>query len=130
QARVEELNNKEEELLIPEEYWQIYERAGAQDLNASTGYDFTDYTVSLPKNYLKLWFTMEADRIKNPVLREFYKERSVVLEERRLRIDTNPQGKLWEAFLGTAFIAHPYGRPIIGWESDASHLTRQDALHF
>src|SRR5438067_327009 len=75
-------------------------------------------------------FAMEADRIKNPVLREFYKERSVVMEERRLRIDTNPQGKLWEAFLAAAFMAHPYGRPIVGWESDISHVTRKDAEKF
>jgi predicted Zn-dependent peptidase len=73
---------------------------------------------------------MESDRIKNPVLREFYKERSVVMEERRLRVDNSPQGKLWEGFLATAYMAHPYGRPIVGWESDISRVTRQDALDF
>ncbi len=124
------LTEKHEALLVPEEYWQIYERAGGQDLNASTGYDYTNFTVSLPLNYTKLWFTMEADRLRNPVLREFYKERSVVMEERRLRIDTSPEGKLDEAFLAAAFMAHPYGRPIVGWESDISHITRPDALDF
>ncbi len=124
------LTQKHEALLVPEEYWQIYERAGGQDLNASTGYDYTNFTVSLPLNYTKLWFTMEADRLRNPVLREFYKERSVVMEERRLRIDTSPNGKLDEAFLAAAFMAHPYGRPIVGWESDISHITRPDALDF
>ncbi|MCG3205564.1 MAG: putative zinc protease [Elusimicrobia bacterium] len=128
--KLEELNKEHEKLLEPEEYWRIYERAGGQNLNASTGYDFTNYTVSLPKNQVKLWFAMEADRLKNPVLREFYKERSVVLEERRMRIDTSPQGKLWEAFLAAAFVAHPYGRPIVGWESDISRVTRQDATRF
>ncbi len=129
-ANIAELNAKHEALLVPEEYWQIYERAGAQGLNASTGFDFTNYTVSLPLNYIKLWFTLEADRLRNPVLREFYKERSVVMEERRMRVDTSPHGKLMEAFLATAFMAHPYGRPIVGWESDISHLTRADAQEF
>ncbi len=125
--RVEELDKQHEALLEPEEYWRIYERAGGRELNASTGYDFTDYTVSLPLNAIPLWFAMESDRIRNPVLREFYKERSVVLEERRLRIDTSAQGKLWENFLAAAFMAHPYGRPIVGWESDISKVTRADA---
>jgi predicted Zn-dependent peptidase len=124
------LTQKHEALLVPEEYWQIYERAGGQSLNASTGYDFTNYTISLPRNYVKLWFTLEADRLRNPVLREFYKERSVVLEERRLRVDTDPRGKLFEAFLATSFLAHPYGRPIVGWESDISRVTRADAQAF
>ncbi len=125
-----ELNKKHESLLEPEEFWRIYERAGGRGLNAATGYDFTNYTVSLPLNAVKLWFTMEADRIKNPVLREFYKERSVVMEERRQRIDTSPQGKLWEVFLAAAFEAHPYGRPIVGWESDITRVTRADAIDF
>ncbi len=128
--KIEELNKKHEALLEPEEYWRIYEQAGGQGLNASTGYDYTNYSVSLPKNYLKLWFAMEEDRIRNPVLREFYKERSVVLEERRMRIDTSPQGRLWEAFMAAAFVAHPYGRPIVGWESDISRVTRADATAF
>lgn len=128
--KIEELNKQHELLLEPEEYWRIYERAGGQNLNASTGNDFTNYTVSLPKNQLKLWFAMEGDRLRNPVLREFYKERSVVLEERRMRIDTSPQGKMWEAFLAAAFMAHPYSRPIVGWESDISRVTRQDAVEF
>jgi predicted Zn-dependent peptidase len=126
----ERLEKEHEALLVPEEYWQIYERAGAQDLNASTGYDFTNYVISLPVNQLKLWMAMETDRIKNPVLREFYKERAVVMEERRLRVDTSPNGKLWENFLAAAFMAHPYGRPIVGWESDISRINRKETEAF
>lgn len=129
-AQMDELEGKHRELLEEEEFWKIYERAGAQGLNASTGYDFTNYVVSLPVNQIPLWMAMESDRIRNPVLREFYKERSVVQEERRLRIDTSPQGKLWESFLAAAFMAHPYGRPIIGWDSDVSRLTVDDARRF
>jgi predicted Zn-dependent peptidase len=117
-------------LIKEEEYWKIIESAGGQDLNASTGFDYTNYVVSLPASQTDLWFTMEADRIVNPVLREFYKERYVVMEERRQRFDNSPSGKLWEAFLATAFMAHPYGRPIVGWESDISRVTRADAERF
>lgn len=124
------LEEEHEKLIIPEEYWQIYERAGGQELNASTGYDFTNYVISLPVNQVKLWMAMEADRIRNPVLREFYKERAVVMEERRMRVDTNPGGKLWENFLAGAFAAHPYGRPIVGWESDISSVKRKEAEAF
>ncbi|MBV9080717.1 MAG: insulinase family protein [Elusimicrobia bacterium] len=113
-----------------EEFWKIYERAGGQDMNAATGYDYTNYIVSLPVKHMNLWFAMEADRIAHPVLREFYKERSVVMEERRQRQDISPDGKLWENFLATAFMAHPYGRPIVGWESDISRIRRPDAERF
>src|SRR5207249_8190484 len=70
-----------------------------------------------------LWAAMEADRMANPVLREFYKERGVVMEERRLRTDDNPNGLLYEAFVAAAFQAHPYGFPTIGWASDIQALT-------
>lgn len=133
-ARLEsELQTLEQEaaaFVEEEEFWRIYERAGAQDFNAATGYDFTNYTISLPVNQVPLWMAMESDRLVNPVLREFYKERSVVLEERRMRVDTSPRGKLWEAFLAAAFMAHPYGRPILGWEADISRVTRGDAEAF
>ncbi len=130
QASVNEKEQEDQALIVPEEYWQIYERAGAQDFNAATGYDFTTYTISLPSNQVKLWMAMESDRMKNPVLREFYKERDVVMEERRLRIDNSPQGKLSEAFLAAAFMVSPYRRPIVGWESEISRVTRSDAEEF
>lgn len=127
---LEVLQKEHETYIVEEEYWQIYERAGGTGLNAATGYDYTNYTVSLPVNQIKLWMMMESDRIKNPVLREFYKERDVVREERRQRIDNSPGGRLWEGFLAAAFIAHPYGRPIVGWEKDISRVTRKDAERF
>lgn len=128
--KISDLEAELSALSVDEEFWKIYERAGGSGLNASTGYDFTNYVISLPKNQLPLWAAMEADRLKDPVLREFYKERAVVMEERRMRVDNSPQGKLWEAFLATAFLAHPYGRPIVGWESDISRVTRHDAEQF
>jgi predicted Zn-dependent peptidase len=101
----------------------LYQRHGGVGLNASTGKDVTRYTVSLPANRLPLWAAVESDRMGNPVFREFYKERDVVLEERRLRTDDSPNGLLYEAFAAAAFEAHPYGFPTIGWASDIQSLT-------
>jgi predicted Zn-dependent peptidase len=101
----------------------LYQRHGAVGLNASTGKDVTRYSVSLPANRLPLWAAVETDRMSNPVLREFYKERAVVMEERRLRTDDSPSGLLYEAFAAAAFQAHPYGFPTIGWASDIQSLT-------
>jgi predicted Zn-dependent peptidase len=101
----------------------LYQRHGGVGLNASTGKDLTRYVISLPSNRLPLWAAIEADRMANPVLREFYKERGVVMEERRLRNDDSPNGLLFETFTSAAFRAHPYGVPTIGWESDIVSLT-------
>ncbi|MCI0526146.1 MAG: insulinase family protein, partial [Nitrospira sp.] len=107
----------------PNEIGELYDKHGGMGFNAGTSRDFTRYTVSLPSNRLPLWAAIESDRMANTVLREFYKERKVVLEERRLRVDNQPSGKLSEVFLATAFQAHPYGLPTIGWESDVASLT-------
>src|SRR5690606_39276283 len=90
---------------------KLLQQHGAVGMNATTGYDATQYFYSLPANKMELWFATESDRFLNPVLREFYQERDVVMEERRMRTDSNPQGRLMEEFLATAFKAHPYGRP-------------------
>jgi predicted Zn-dependent peptidase len=109
---------------------EIYSAAGAVGLNAWTSRDFTNYHLSLPANALELWCLLESARIRDAVLREFYSERDVVYEERRMRTDTSPNGALVEAFLATAFIAHPYGQPTIGWASDIENLTTDDAEAF
>ena len=84
----------------------------------------------MPANRLELWAYMESDRIANPVPREFYKERDVVMEKRRMRIDSNPIGKLVEQFLAAAYVAHPYHRPGVGWESELSQITATEAAAF
>lgn len=116
--------------IIPNEFWEIYRRHGAVGLNASTSRDGTQYYVSLPSNRLELWAFLESDRIKNPVLREFYTERAVVHEERRQRYEANPEGALYETLFTTAYIAHPYRNPVIGWPSDIEGLLRPDALRY
>jgi predicted Zn-dependent peptidase len=118
------------EWVITNEMAQLYQRHGAVGLNASTGKDVTRYTVSLPANRLPLWAAIEADRMAHPVFREFYKERAVVLEERRLRTEDSPTGLLYEAFAAAAFQAHPYGFPTIGWASDVAALTPFQTAQF
>jgi predicted Zn-dependent peptidase len=118
-----ELQERADALVVGNEMALLYQRHGAVGLNASTGKDVTRYTVSLPANRLPLWAAIEADRMAHPVLREFYKERAVVMEERRLRTEDSPQGLLSEAFTAAAFQAHPYGFPTIGWGSDILSLT-------
>ena len=112
------------------EFDQIISRAGAVGLNASTSFDRTDYYYSLPSNKLELWFALEADRFLNPVLREFYQERDVVQEERRLRTESNPIGRLLEEYITTAFKAHPYGRPVVGHMADLEAISRTEAEAF
>jgi predicted Zn-dependent peptidase len=106
------------------------EENGGVGLNAGTGSDETVYFFSLPSNKMELWFSLESARFLDPVLREFYKERNVVMEERRLRIESRPIGKLVEEFLAVAYEAHPYGRSGIGWRSDLENLTREQAERF
>ncbi len=121
-GELEALQNRHKELFVENEIDRLYTENGADDINASTGQDLTSYHTSLPSNKIELWARIEADRMANPVFRQFYSERDVVMEERRQRIESNPEGQLYEQFLAAAFIAHPYRRPIIGWASDIRFL--------
>ena len=116
------LQKTHRQLMISNEIDRLYTEQGAVGLNASTGQDLTTYQVSIPSNRIELWARIESDRMVNPVFREFYTERDVVMEERRQRSESDPDGKLLERYLASAFIAHPYRRPIIGWPSDMRFL--------
>jgi predicted Zn-dependent peptidase len=116
--------------VVPNQFGKIVEQSGGQDLNASTDYDETEYHYSLPVNRLELWAYLESERFLHPVMREFYKERNVVIEERRLRTDSSPIGRLLEQFGAAAFEAHPYHRPTVGWMSDLNSFSATDAKKF
>lgn len=116
--------------VVPNQFGKIVEQSGGQDLNAFTDYDETGYHYSLPANRLELWAYLESERFLHPVMREFYKERNVVIEERRLRTDSNPIGRLLEQFNAEAFEAHPYHRPTVGWMSDLNSFSATDAKNF
>jgi len=128
--RLASLEAEEDAYVLPNEFSQIYAKNGGSSLNAFTAKDTTAYMVSLPSNKLELWAALESDRMRNAVLRQFYTERNVVMEERRRSYDAEPSGKLWEDFLAAAFIAHPYGQPTIGWMSDIENLSRTKAESF
>src|SRR5258708_2339583 len=112
------------------EFSKIIEQNGGEDVNASTSYDATDYEYSLPSNRLELWAYLESERFLHPVMREVYKERNVVIEERRMRTHHNPTGRLIEQFTAAAFAAHPYHRPTVGWMSDLNSFSATDAQKF
>ncbi len=121
---------KADSFVIPNQYDEIVESNGGVGLNASTSTDSTDYFYSFPSNRLELWFLLESERFLAPVLREFYKERDVVREERRMRVESSPQGQLVEALGASAFEAHPYRNPSSGWSSDIEHLRIKEAAQF
>ncbi len=116
--------------VVPNEFGRVVEENGGVGLNAFTSEDETAYHFSMPVNRLQLWAYLESQRFLHPVMREFYKERDVVIEERRMRIDSNPIGRLIEQFNGTAFMAHPYHRPGVGWMSDLTSFSATDAMEF
>ncbi len=127
--KFDRLENAAEKLIIPNEFDEVYARNGAKGLNAYTSNDATVYIIAMPANRAKLWAAMESARVTAPVLRQFWRERSVVLEEQR-RYDDMPNWRLYEALAALAFPAHPYRTPIIGWKSELEKLTRRDLEGF
>jgi len=119
-----------QQYVVPNEFSEILDRNGVEDINAFTAEDNTGYFYSLPINRLELWAYMESSRYTHPVFREFYKERNVVTEERRMRTDSNPIGRLIEQFVAEAYAAHPYHRPGVGYISDLDSFSATDAQHF
>jgi len=112
------------------EFGKIVEEEGGEGLNAFTTWDETAYHYSFPINRLELWAYLESERFLHPVMRQFYDERNVVIEERRMRVDSSPEGRLFEQFTEEAFVAHSYHRPTIGWISDLNSFSATDAQNF
>lgn len=108
---------------IADDFTVRYEKKGAVGQNATTDKEFTKYFVNLPRSAFEFWCRMESDRLRAPVMRQFYQERDVVLEERRMRFEDSPGGKLYELLLGVAYQRHPYRAPVIGYEEDIRALT-------
>lgn len=130
EERLAALEQEHRRLLVPNEFTEIYSAHGAVGLNASTDKDLTSYYVSLPANRLELWCLMESERLRDGVLRGFYTERDVVMEERRLRVETQPLGSLYEALLRAAYGDGPYGLPTVGLMEDLKRLRAPQALEF
>ena len=130
QERWRALQKQADDLVVHDEFSEIVERAGGVGLNASTYSDETRYFYSLPANQTELWAYLESERFIRPVYRQFYQERDVVMEERRMRTDSNPIGRMLEQLGATAFTAHPYHVSGIGWQSEISSVTATEAKEF
>ncbi len=124
--RIDSLESEAGAYVLPNEFERVLSTNGGRGLNATTDWESTTYSVELPANRAQLWFLLESDRMANPVFREFYAERDIVAEERRLRVETNPGGLLFEAHMAAAFPTHPYGRPVVGYMADIQRLRRPD----
>jgi predicted Zn-dependent peptidase len=135
--RWKELKKKFDELvlqqrnqMVKDEFWLVYTRAGGSRMNAFTSEDLTGYYVTVPSNKLELFMWMESERLLHPVFREFYSERDVVFEERRMRTDSTPLGKFSEEFESMFWEATPYHWPVIGWPSDIPAISKKQADEF
>lgn len=129
-ARIEALEDSARVFVESNEFDRILSRAGARGLNATTTNEATIYFVELPSNRAELWFLLEGDRMGDPVFREFYAERDVVMEERRMRVETSPGGLLYETHMAAAYQVHPYGVPVVGHMSDLENLSRRDVEEY
>ena len=129
-AEFKETQRQAAQYVKQNELGRIIEQAGGVGLNATTSTDATRYFYSLPANKLELWMALESDRFLHPVFREFYEEKDVILEERRMRVDNDPVSQLFEAVQDKAFQVHPYKRPVIGYSEDIRNLTRQNVRDF
>ncbi|MFN7965854.1 MAG: pitrilysin family protein [Acidobacteriota bacterium] len=132
-----ELSNKfdalvkeQRDLMVKDEFDQVYTNGGGSGMNAFTNNDMTVYFITVPANKLELWFWMESDRLMNSVFREFYSERDVVYEERRLRTESTPTGKFDEQLDSIFWQSHPYNWPVIGWPDDLRSYTLQQAKDY
>lgn len=130
QSQLDTLGQQASQYVVNNEFSKIYTQNGGRNFNAGTSKDFTMYQISLPSNKLELWFTMEADRFTQPVFREFYKERQVILDERLMREVNSPQGLLMKEMMNTAFKVHPYRFTTIGEKEDIENITRQDVKDY
>ena len=117
-------------VIVKNEFDRIYTANGGSGMNAYTSYDHTAYFITVPANKLELFMWMESERLLRPILREFYAERDVVFEERRMRTESTPLGKFFESFNSLFWESHPYSWPIIGWPSDITAISKKQADTF
>lgn len=130
EAQFNQLIAEQRKVLVKNEFDKIYRTAGASGMNAYTSDDLTAYFINVPKNKLELWMWMESDRLLRPVFREFYAERDVVFEERRMRTESTPLGKFSETFNSIFWESHPYSWPTVGWPSDIPAISKAQADEF
>src|SRR4051812_23977042 len=130
EKKFDELIGEQRNILVKNEFDKVYSGNGGSSMNAFTSEDMTAYFINVPANKLELWMWMESERISHPVFREFYAERDVVFEERRMRTDSTPLGKFSEQFNAMFWESLPYGWPTVGWPSDIPAISKAQADEF
>jgi predicted Zn-dependent peptidase len=123
-------NDNAQRLAAAPDYRRILEENGAVDLTALASTVATEYSCSLPSNRTELWFLMESQRLLHPAFREFYRERELVTEEYRQRVEGDPVPRMMAELLAAAFKVHPYRNPSGGWPGDIPNLRRTKAQAF
>jgi predicted Zn-dependent peptidase len=118
---------EQRQLIVKDQLDELYSKHGGYFLNAFTSEDMTGYFIRLPKNKIELYMWLESDRFNNPVFREFYSERNVVREERRLGVESTPTGLIAEDFQAMFWKSSSYHWSVIGWASDLGSITREQA---
>jgi predicted Zn-dependent peptidase len=130
QRQFKTLVDDERKVLVKNEFDNIYTANGASGMNAFTMQDMTAYFCTVPANKLELWMWMESGRLLHPIFREFYSERDVVFEERRMRLESTPLGRPMETFNAMFWEALPYSWDTLGWPSDVSTISKAQADEF
>jgi predicted Zn-dependent peptidase len=130
EKQFDQLISEQRDILVKNEFDRVYTGAGGDRMNAFTSEDMTAYFVNVPANKIELWMWMESERILHPVFREFYAERDVVFEERRMRTESTPLGRFQEEFMAMFWQSSPYARPVVGWPSDLPAISKAQADEF
>lgn len=130
EKQFKQLIERQREILVKNEFDKVYTSAGGSGMNAFTSQDMTAYFITVPANRLEFWMWMESERLLRPVFREFYAERDVVFEERRMRTESTPLGKFEEQFEALFWTSHPYAWPVVGWPSDIPAISKAQADEF
>jgi predicted Zn-dependent peptidase len=129
-AELQRLMEEQRKITVKDEYAEVYAKLGGSSINAFTSEDLTFYIANVPSNKFELWAWMESDRLRDSVFREFYSERDVVHEERRLRVESSPTGAFREQFDAMFWQSSPYAWPVVGWPSDLNSYTREEAERY
>lgn len=129
-AELRSLMDEQKQAIVKDEFDQVYTEMGGSSMNAFTSHDVTFYFINVPSNKFELWAWMESDRLRDSVFREFYAERDVVHEERRLRTESTPTGEFDEQFDSMFWLSSPYNWPVVGWPTDLNSYTREQAEEY
>lgn len=130
EQEMEALRVEVQKIYVSQAFSSQLSRNGAVGINAFTSKDETQYMTSVPSDMLEQWFSITSEQLFEPSWREFYVEKSVVQREWAFRYINNPGGAAWLDLNATAYTAHPYRNPTIGWKSDMENFNTRDAMAF